>query len=395
MHTTLSPRTEERAPTTLARRSFESLEVLRGLAALYVVLNHARGYLWAGGDSLLASGRLQSLGAFDHVWVWLNQLTRLGHEAVILFFVHSGFAIAYSLSKSRGIGGFYHRRFVRLYPTYVLGLLWAFAVLALARVISPEFFQGKYGFGVYASFPAELREFGLWAAVKDLFYIPTVPLIPQFWSLPHEVIFYILAPCYVRWPRAYVAISLVFAVVGLAVGAHASFAVQHVFVYNGFFAIGVALFLYWDRVAVVVSHVPRWAVNATIVVGFLVCVVLSRVLGTPNRITEWIAAAVSVLALAKFAQVDMKSRRLRTLGTWSYSLYVTHVATLVLVLCLFHRITGWAPPIVTPWIWVLAVPACLGVAYVSYRLVEAPSRRYLQHLRDKAAAEPEVLVTQS
>jgi peptidoglycan/LPS O-acetylase OafA/YrhL len=374
------------APKALARQNFESLEVLRGLAALYVVLNHARGFLWAGGESLQAAGTLATMNLFDRGWVVLNQLTRLGHEAVILFFVHSGFAIAYSLSRTRRVSGFYQRRAVRLYPTYLVGLAWAFLVLWMATRLVPEFFEGVYDFGVYAGFPEELDRFGPAAVLKNLLYIPTVPFIPQFWSLPHEVIFYLLAPLYLRRPRTYVGVSLALAAIGLLVDPHAPFALQHVFVYNGFFAVGVGLFLTWDRVSAAVDRVPRWAVLGGMAAGFLVCVVLSRRFGTPNRLTEWIAAGISVVALAKFARVEMKNRALLALGRWSYSLYVTHVATVVLVLCLFHVLTGWAPPIDTPWIWPLAVPFCLGVAYVAYWLVEARARRYLQQLRDRAGA---------
>lgn len=369
----------------LSARNFESLEVLRGLAAMYVVLNHARGYLWAGGESLQAAGTLGALNLFDRGWVVLNQLTRLGHEAVILFFVHSGFAIAYSLSRSGAVRGFYQRRAVRLYPTYLVGLLWAFVVLAIAVALVPSFFDGRYDFGVYASFPAQLDDFTPAAVVKNLLYIPTVPFIPQFWSLPHEVVFYMLAPLFVRRPRTYVWVSLVLAAVGLTVDAHANFWVQYVFVYNGFFALGVALFLRWDDVSRLAARIPRWAVWAALVGGFLVSVVLSRRLGTPNRLTEWIAAAMSVLALARFAHVEMRWRALRALGKWSYSLYVTHVATVVLVLCVLHAATGWEPPIDTPWIWPIALPFCLGVAGVAYWAVEARSRRYLQGLRERAA----------
>lgn len=382
----LSPGSARPAPPQLNRQNFESLEVLRGLAALYVLLNHARGFLWVGGERMQAAGTLGALNPFDQAWVALNQLTRLGHEAVILFFVHSGFAIAYSLSRSRGVRGFYKRRLVRLYPTYLVGLFWAFTVLGLATILVPEFFDGLYRFGVYDSFPSELRNFTPAAVVKNLLYIPTVPFIPQFWSLPHEVVFYLLAPLYVRRPRLYVAVSLVLAVVGLTVSAEANFFVQHIFVYNGFFAIGVALFLAWDRVAGVMGNIPRWVVLAFIGFAFVVCVLLSRQLGTPNRLTEWIAAVVSVVALGKFAQVKMSSRPLRLLGESSYSLYVTHVATVVLVVCLYHVLTGQQPPINTPWIWPIAVPISLGVAYVAYRTVEAPSRRYLQTLRDRDKA---------
>ncbi|MDQ3979268.1 MAG: hypothetical protein M3314_06940 [Actinomycetota bacterium] len=73
-----------------------------------------------------------------------------------------------------------------------------------------------------------------------------------------------------------------------------------------------------------------------------------------------------------------------TLGRWRSAprIYVTHFATIALVLCLYHRLGGDTPPIERPWVWVVAIPACLGVAYLCFRFVEAPCRNYLQRLRD-------------
>ena len=68
------------------------LDSLRGFAAIYVMVGHARALLWEGySDGYLKhpedyslSGKLivYLLGAFNH-----------GHEAVMLFFVLSGFLI--------------------------------------------------------------------------------------------------------------------------------------------------------------------------------------------------------------------------------------------------------------------------------------------------------------
>jgi peptidoglycan/LPS O-acetylase OafA/YrhL len=324
-----------------------------------------------GGASLSATGQLP-LGIFDQAWVALNQLTRLGNEAVIFFFVHSGFAIAYSLSRSRGVAGFYQRRFVRLYPTYVFGLLWAFVVLAITTAIVPEFFSGRYPFGVYGLFQSELSRFDVMAVVKDFVYVPTVPFIQQFWSLPHEVVFYILAPIYLRRPRVYVGVSLAVTLVGMVFVGYTNFLSLHVFRYNAYFAVGVALFLCWNRWSAMVRRVPRWGVVGALLLGFLACIGLNFRAQGASLATEWLAVGVSVLVIGKYGQGQRFPRPFGALGRWSYSLYVTHVATIVLVLALFHVITETEPPITAPWIWPVAVPVALGVAYVCYWLSGIP-----------------------
>ncbi|QQX88677.1 acyltransferase [Cupriavidus necator] len=89
----------------------ENLEAARGFAALYVLLHHL---------DPLAGTRLQPL-------------LRFGQEAVIMFFLVSGFVIYLSYAKSKGgqtPGEFMWRRALRIYPIFILAL--GLAVLANA-----------------------------------------------------------------------------------------------------------------------------------------------------------------------------------------------------------------------------------------------------------------------
>lgn len=89
----------------------ENLEAARGFAALYVLLHHL---------DPLAGTRLQPL-------------LRFGQEAVIMFFLVSGFVIYFSYAKSKGgqtPGEFMWRRALRIYPIFILAL--GLAVLANA-----------------------------------------------------------------------------------------------------------------------------------------------------------------------------------------------------------------------------------------------------------------------
>jgi peptidoglycan/LPS O-acetylase OafA/YrhL len=89
------------------------LESLRGIAAFYVVLNHSRGWLWAGAHYLQHRGGSTLL---DKLGAAINQSTRLGHEAVIIFFVLSGLSIGHSVTQGSSPLRLYKRRLFRLYP---------------------------------------------------------------------------------------------------------------------------------------------------------------------------------------------------------------------------------------------------------------------------------------
>src|SRR5688572_13305266 len=69
--------------------NLQGLDVLRGLLAIFVVAHHARWLCWIG------QAKWQ---AMEHPW-WsstlanLSAVFRYGHEAVMVFFVLSGFLI--------------------------------------------------------------------------------------------------------------------------------------------------------------------------------------------------------------------------------------------------------------------------------------------------------------
>src|SRR5260221_14339115 len=106
------------------------LDGLRGFAALYVMIGHARWLLWEGfheGFSLhpeLYNG-LEKLVAYSTL------LVRYGHQMVMLFFVLSGFVIHLRYSKALHNGSsepfdlipFLIRRLKRIYPPLVFALL--------------------------------------------------------------------------------------------------------------------------------------------------------------------------------------------------------------------------------------------------------------------------------
>ncbi len=102
---------------------FKRLEAARGLAAVYVLLHHAvpRGTMLLG--------------------LPVSQLFRFGQEAVILFFLLSGFVIAYSVSvREQTTGHYFKARFVRIFTPLipVFALSYGVQCLLAGRLIGPD-----------------------------------------------------------------------------------------------------------------------------------------------------------------------------------------------------------------------------------------------------------------
>ena len=93
---------------------FKVLDGLRGIAALYVVFNHARGNLYIGGVKYAQIKSISLWTLTEKIYFSILQCTSLGREFVILFFILSGFSIASSINKKPNIGGFYLRQMIRI-----------------------------------------------------------------------------------------------------------------------------------------------------------------------------------------------------------------------------------------------------------------------------------------
>lgn len=164
---TALPRTNPEAGAAKLLR----LEALRGFAAVYVVFHHTLP-------------REIMLGTID-----IGALFRFGQEAVILFFLLSGFVIHYSFGRGadKSFSTYFWKRALRIYvPLLVaLPLSWLFASWSAGGFIDPN--PGRL-FGNLAM----LQDWA-WAKPNVLvnIYMENGPL----WSLSYEWWFYML-----YWP---------------------------------------------------------------------------------------------------------------------------------------------------------------------------------------------------
>jgi peptidoglycan/LPS O-acetylase OafA/YrhL len=109
-----------------------SIDILRAISALMVVLYHARAEFWQGGQATFAQFGLSSFR--PDVWLsYASTVFSLGWIGVPIFFVLSGYCIhkkfAENLEKDSSvnisIAIFYWRRFSRIYPVYIAAMIFA------------------------------------------------------------------------------------------------------------------------------------------------------------------------------------------------------------------------------------------------------------------------------
>jgi peptidoglycan/LPS O-acetylase OafA/YrhL len=303
---------------------YELLDGLRGMAALVVVLHHLEIY----GD---------------------------GHFAVMVFFVISGYCITASAESCRrsgvGFGQFMARRVKRIYPPYLLAVLF----FSATRIV-------KATTGAHNDLQRPLLDWiqnlTLTQWVSNVFHPIAWPgdnphlFVPAFWSLNYEEQFYLV-----------IAIGLVLATTKrLPLVASVVLLAVVGFVWNWFipgnwisglfieywmhFALGSCLYF---ALCVFTDRRSRWA--------FLVAVLLLGLVSA-GRLFPWTAnttaelrsmvelAFLSAVTLGLFVLRPLSTRISRmavwrpiaALGTISYSLYLIHQFNLNLVATIARQV---------------------------------------------------------
>lgn len=201
------------------------LDMLRGLAALAVVVGHTRGFLY------LDYGEIERPTAL-HMLFYL--VTGLGHEAVIAFFALSGYlvggkALGDILSGRWSWQTYLVARLARLWTVVVPALLLTWAWDQVGAVYSDgRGYAGAY-YGPLASgpTPGQPADHSVQALLGNVVFLQTI-WVPAYgtngplWSLANEFWYYVTAPLLAvglvsRAPRATRLVSLGLALVLLAV----------------------------------------------------------------------------------------------------------------------------------------------------------------------------------
>jgi peptidoglycan/LPS O-acetylase OafA/YrhL len=314
------------------RRRIPSLDALRGIAALAVVIHHAT---------------LQRLPVVRHA-VYMPDVNVLypvffwmGTWGVTLFFVLSGFCIHLPQARKEveglpfiGWREFYRRRARRLLPTHYASI--GFAVLA-AYFVPTDLISRP----TIATLLAHVFMVHTWISTAVFYSINAV-----FWSIAVEVHFYATYPL-LRWIRkrlgfgvlpVLVAIGFAVYAIGFARPAGDSrFIIQNLFLVSWWqWGLGVVLADIYVRGSV--TRFARWVVfpGAVWVWGSLslgVAYVDPTVGGAHVRF--WISPILCAAVLFSAAIGGGRAHRVRPLewlGDFSYSLYLMHPVALAVML---------------------------------------------------------------
>ncbi len=363
----------------------ESLDSLRGIAALVVVANHCLLTIPEMGN--IGNPALIDDPSWFHLILRDSPLRALynGPGAVMLFFVLSGIALSLALSGPRAdhYGVFVLRRICRIYLPYVTALAVAATLCVGLAPYRPsglsEWFK-DYNWSEPLGW-SSIADYGLMLGQHT-----TVDNV--IWSLDYEMRISLIFPL-LLWAasgRRYWGPLSVGAVLLLA-----SWPLLDVPAIGPALA-GVARYATAFLLGTIISQAIPWLRNrrhqrlplALVVVGALgMCI--------RSEYVETLSAAAILIAAILPGPVDRFCLHpsLLFLGRISYSLYLVHLPTLLTLLYLFYDVLG------LPAVLLAAVPVSIGTAWVFHTLVEAPCRRLGSLLARKLRSPRSVALGQS
>jgi len=360
---------ENRADPNLRVRSLDSL---RGLAALIVVVHHWR--LAFFDDHL---GKLVHLSPWQDPKPYLQYASHFlvpGGAAVMIFFVLSGFVLALSVDRpSETYGPFIIKRFLRIYPPFAVMVLLAALLCAWAGSSSipqlSEWFNRAWKFDVNLSL--------LLGHLAMVGTAPYTSLDNVTWTLVHEMRISLVFPIIFYCVRRNLRLSLVFSLLlSVIAGVTSRFAppVLASWLLTVYFSI---LFFAGAALAVHRAEVATWWRSRKVGTKvFLWCTaVLLLSVPTSGQIWTLYAVGLGAIGIVVFCFADLavsawlEQRPLLRLGRISYSLYLVHVPILLAVLHLgYGRFPTW-----------LLIGTGLALAFlaaeVMNRVVELPSQK--------------------
>lgn len=360
--------------TSHSPENLANIELLRGLAALLVVCVHSRLIFWVGmhrywelHGATLGVSQLFAYLSFPFAW---------GSIGVPLFFVISGYVIhrkpaqllAADQAGQFSTLDFYRRRFFKIYPTLLAGLIVTMLLDELSSTfISPDhMLHGAIDNHGWETF------FGNLLATQGML-VSTLGSNGALWTLALEIQFYLLFPLLFMLRQRIGLYGCLGGVAAINVASYLAFQRDDYTMFGAYYLSWFLGVFIADREAHGTLRVNKTVLTAAGCLFFAAgCAVLSK--SSYAAFQLWSLAAVAAVVLTRGARFDQGwlARGLRKVGEFSYSLYIIHVPVLTVFACWLYGydkqvdITAAA----------LMVLVCIPFGWLLYQVIERPTSKW-------------------
>lgn len=317
------------------------MDFVRGCSALLVCCGHLRAVMFIDFNTLSFPSVIHRAFYF---------LTSLGHEAVMVFFVLSGFFVGGSVLSKKLKFRFHDyliARLSRLWTVLIPALVLTFILDRVIGHFYPSILEGAYHFelmsGPDQSFSDSILTFFANIAFLQNIYSPVYGTNGPLWSLTNEFWYYI------TFPLIMIAVSVVklsrsqriISILALLIVFY--FFTSHVF--GGFliWLAGVLVFIVYQRKSM---NLGLWFTALSFVV-FALSLVNSKAafiqsyIQIPPDFVVGITFSFFLISLRNVENSQWIQKYLSKIAFWlsdiSYTLYVTHFPIFILVYSIFYK----------------------------------------------------------
>jgi peptidoglycan/LPS O-acetylase OafA/YrhL len=369
-----------------ANTHFAWIDFLRGVSCLGIVLFHVRVDLWVGWFAIANSPNSYSLG--DRLAALLTIPLPFLRPFVMLFFIISGFCIHYPYAnggRPLELEPYTIRRFFRIYPPYVVAVLFT----AWVQWLRPEYFTASAAGGINK-------------VVESIFMVQNygphagqMAANPSLWSLPIEAELYIVYPL-VYWILMRFGIRTLLGWVGCVSFVSLGFLVitnwNNPEKFLGSVGNFAPYWIIWVSGALLAEWVKRerlpkwqpwfWGIMALTFSVAMVTTLLKAYIGLQEMVWSGFFFMVVLWGLSQTSQLTFLKHRLGrlciALGLISYSLYLIHYPFFKLCGAYWVSRFGAKPSnFLVPLAFTLLA---IALAKVFYHLIEAPNHHLARQL---------------
>lgn len=371
---------------TIPPKRFYSLDVLRGVAALSIVLWHWNFFFLPTNKQGVAFN-LGMQPLFEELYFFYKN----GNAAVELFFCISGFVFFWLYSKriadkTISLRSFAVLRLSRLYPLHFVTLIF----VAVGQNIYAESVSGSFVFSFNDAYHFLLNLFfaSSWGMEKGLSFNGPI------WSVSIEVLLYAIFFVFCSmFNRNFVV--LIFAVI---LGYFAQRFNPSIGSGVMFFFIGGLVLIFYEKI---ISTGDPWKVSIWLPwvtsMAWLMAVSITHPIhgvtfsGVPwviHKILNHAVFALFPMTIMSLALIETKrgtlGKRLSLIGDISYSSYLLHFPLILTMVLVTAELGIEQELFYSPWFMILFFLILVLLCLASHRYFEVPMQRYLRRL-DKIA----------
>lgn len=305
------------------------LDSIRGIAALVVLYHHIFKLNTETFKGFLSSDMYEIF----------HFISDLNHEAVLLFFIISGFSIGLStfkrpLTNKTTVNGYLYRRFKRILPIYWMAILLSLSVGIVLNITYLDDFSVR-------NFLGNLLFLQTSSSIPESWVVP-YGLNGPLWSLSFEMFFYLLFPLVYFINQKYLSrTGLFIKYMGLVCIVLVGIVINKKIVFLPYFLF-MAGFITWILGYISAQYFTFWKKNnlfflANLVLGLTVTMLSSQI---PSDTIKVIAKGMLLNGLFYFAMLILDRVYIKKLGSiinalfykigeGSYAIYALHYPILI------------------------------------------------------------------